>query len=240
VDGTVREQLIVIGGRASVSGEVEGDVVIVDGTLDLSPSARVGGDVTLVRAELAQAPGAAIAGTVTRTRGMALGWGAAWAFWLSASVFVIACGLLFAALAGRQLAGAAGVLLARPGGSALTAVVVWIAVPVLAVVAFITVIGIPLGLTLLIVVLPALWFLGYLIAGAGLGALLTRARRTIGSADRPYAAVALGLLLLQLLGFVPWIGGFVVFLAGLWGAGALALRSWHLLRREAPLGTAAA
>lgn len=239
IHGTVDEQLIVVDGVATLAGRVAGNVLVVGGRLDVGPGGSIGQDVTLVQSEITQAPGAMIAGHVTRSSGMGLGWGAAWMFWASMSLLVLVAGLLFAAVGGRQLAGAAGELATRPGRSMLTALALWIGLPLLATLALVTVVGIPVGLSVLLFVLPALWLLGYLVAGAGVGALLAQARRTIASGDHPYGAVALGLLLLQLLGVVPWIGGALVMLAGLWGAGALALRSWHVLRHR-PAGFAPA
>lgn len=234
VAGTVAQDLVVINGNATVSGEVLGMVTVVGGRLDLAPGARIGGDVSLVQSELTLAPGASIAGQVSRSSAIAWGWGAGWFFWLSTSVFIIACGLLFAAVGGRQLAGAASVMHTRPGSSVVSALIVWIGLPALAVLAFVTLVGIPIGLAVMFFALPALWFLGYLVAGTELGALIGRWRGALGRADHPYAAAALGLLLLQLVAFIPWFGAVIALLAGLWGAGALVLRSLRVLRERPP------
>ena len=239
VQGTVTQDLVVLDGDATVSGEVLGSITVVNGRLDLGPSARVGEDVTLVQSQLTMAPGAEIAGEVTRSSGPAWGWGVGWFFWLSTSVFVILCGLLFAAIGGRQLADAATVQWRRPGLSVLSALALWVGVPALAVIAMLTVVGIPVGISLLVFVLPALWFLGYLVTGAGLGALIGRRRGRLGRTDHPYAAVALGLLVLQLVAFIPWIGAVVALLAGVWGAGGLALRAGRAVRGQ-PLEASAA
>ncbi len=45
VKGTVHGPAAVLGGRATVSGEVGGDLVVIDGDIDLLPGARVRGDV---------------------------------------------------------------------------------------------------------------------------------------------------------------------------------------------------
>nr|AYM52966.1 hypothetical protein [Jahnella sp. MSr9139] len=238
IEGKVTRSLLVVGGTAIVTGRVTGYTTVIGGRLDLGQEARTG-DVSLIDSELITVPGSVIAGQVHRTSGAALGWGVSWVAWVSMTVLVVVAGLLFAALGGRQLAGAAAEFLARPSGSILTALLLWVGLPVVAVVAFFTVVGIPLGFLVLFVVVPALWFLGYIVAGTGLGALLRQAGRSIGAGDHPYKAVVLGLLLLQLLMFVPWVGGPLAMLAGMWGAGALALRSWHVLRRR-PVGFAPA
>src|SRR5215204_3598691 len=59
-------------------------------------------------------------------------------------------GLLFAAVAGRQLTRAAALLTGRVGGTLLGALLVWVGIPILAVLAFITLVGIPLGFALLL------------------------------------------------------------------------------------------
>jgi hypothetical protein len=49
-------------------------------------------------------------------------------------------------------------------------------------------------------------------------------------AEHPYAAAAIGLLILQLVAIVPFFGWVVVGLAGLWGAGGIALVAWRAAR----------
>jgi hypothetical protein len=137
------------------------------------------------------------------------------------TVSVILAGLVFAAFGGRQLTVAARNM-TDAVGSVLGAVFVWIAVPFLAVLAIMTLVGLPFGIGLLVFLLPALWFLGYIVAGARLGGwLVGLAGGETGG--RPYLAVALGLLILQLIVLLPVVGGIVVALAGAWGAGALAI-----------------
>ncbi|AKT39092.1 polymer-forming cytoskeletal protein [Chondromyces crocatus] len=231
VAGTVTDDLLVIGGNAVVTGEVLGDVTVVGGQLELGAAARVG-NVTLVQSEMKLAPGAAILGQVTRSSGPIWGWGVGWFFWLSASAFVVVCGLVFAALGGRQLAGAAMLLSRRPGSAGLSALALWVGLPLLATLALMSVVGIPIGFAVLFFALPVLWFLGYLVFGAEVGLLLGKWRGAKVPTDHPYVAVAVGLLVMQLVAFVPWIGGLFAFLAGLWGAGALVLRSLRVLQGE--------
>ncbi|EYF06977.1 polymer-forming cytoskeletal protein [Chondromyces apiculatus] len=238
VDGVVSDDLLVIGGDASVTGEVTGNVTIVGGRLDLGPGARVG-NVTLVQSELTLVPGAAISGQVTKSSGPVWGWGVGWFFWLSVSAFVVACGLLFAAVGGRQLASAASMLSARPGGAGVAALALWIGLPALGTLALFSVVGIPIGVALLLFALPVLWFLGYLVAGVGVGVLIVGWRGAPRPVDHPYAAAALGLLVLQLVSFIPWIGTLLALAAGLWGAGALVLRSVRMMQGRPPEAAAA-
>jgi hypothetical protein len=77
--------------------------------------------------------------------------------------------------------------------------------------------------------LPLLWLLGYIVTGTRLGIWLTglMGRQT---GDHPYLAAFLGVLALQLISFVPVLGWIVVAIAGLWGAGAIALLAWRAFR----------
>lgn len=233
MDGTVRDALVVVDGTATVTGTVEGDVTVVNGTLDLQDGARVTGDVFLANSELRQAAGASVEGDIQRRGELAFRW--AWAvfsllFWVGMTVAVLVAGLLFAAVGGRQLSTAAALLTDRLGPTLLTMLIVWIGIPILAVAVLFTVVGIPLGLGLLLFLLPILWFLGYLVAGTRLGAAVTRAFGRSRLPEHPYLAAVVGLLILQLVALIPVLGGLVAFLAGLVGSGALvffAARAWR-------------
>ncbi len=237
VAGTVRDALVVVNGDATVSGRVEGNVMVVDGALTLQPGATVA-DVTLVRGTLIRAPGAAITGELSeRSEFVNFGWGSglfSFLFWLGTTVVVLLAGLVFAAIGGRQLTGAGNLLTGRTGASLLAAAVVWLGLPILAVLALVTIVGLPLGLAVLLFVLPALWFLGYLVAGTRLGAVLARRFGAQDTPNRPYLEAVVGLFVFRVIGLVPVVGGLLVALAGLVGAGALgvlAYRGWSGHRR---------
>jgi hypothetical protein len=228
IDGTV-DTLVVINGNARIAGTVQESVVMVNGTVTLLDGARVENDVLLYRGTAVQEAGATVVGGIHNewggfniTRGLWFG------FWLSMTVAVVAAGLLFAAVGGRQLRGAAAAVTEQIGPSLLTALILWIGVPILAVLVMITVIGIPLGLGILLLLLPALWFLGYLVAGAALGRTILGAR--YAASDHPYLPVFVGLLIFQLVSLIPFLGGTVAFIAGLVGAGALVYRAWTAFR----------
>lgn len=242
VDGHVRERLVVVDGTARVTGTVAGDMVVAAGRAMLEPGARVGGDLHLHESQLAQAPGATIQGEVQRGFRFGVGALAGWFAWIAATTFLIVAGLLFAGLAGRQLREAAGLIRSAFGATALTALVVVVGLPILAVLVMFTVIGIPLGLAVLVGLLPLLALLGYLVAGDAIGAAVLRrfggtAHRA--RASRPYLAVTTGVVVLQLVLLIPILGGLVALVASALGAGALIYRSWRILRERPPRAEAA-
>ncbi|MEA2515017.1 MAG: hypothetical protein QOJ59_4506 [Thermomicrobiales bacterium] len=234
VDGTVRDTLVVVDGNATVNGRVESDVVVISGTLNLGPTAMVN-DVTLVRSDLNRDPGATITGDLEERSelfNISFGWGSfifSLLFWLSTTIVVLVAGVLFALFGGRQLVGTAALLTERVGASLVTALIVWIGLPILAILAFVTVIGIPLGIAIFVFLMPVLWFLGYLVSGTRLGLAIVRTADPIADRGRLVLAAVVGLLIFQLIGLIPFIGGLLVFLAGWVGSGALvylAFRGW--------------
>jgi hypothetical protein len=115
-------------------------------------------------------------------------------------------------------------------GSVVGGVVVWIALPILAFFLLFTVVGIPLSIGTWIFLMPVLWFLGYIVAGARLGSALVGFRERADGTAHPYGAAVLGVVLLQLVTLLPVIGWLVAAIAGLWGAGALAYIAWRAVR----------
>jgi hypothetical protein len=231
IEGAVGDQLLVVRGNAHVTGRVHGDVVVLNGHVDLAPGAHVDGNVLLYGSTLTRSPGAVVTGQIHEERGLSFGARAIWLFWLGMTLTLVVTGLVFATLATRSLIESAGMIAAATGPTLLTALLLWIGLPALAFLAFLTVIGIPLGFTILFFVIPALTAIGYLVTGTAVGRLVMRRRRTppdaIGVVHEPlYAEVTSGVLVLQIIGFIPGLGGLVIILAGLLGAGALLYRAW--------------
>jgi hypothetical protein len=228
IDGEVAEMVLVIDGDATVTGEISGQLTVISGDINLQPTAQVK-DVTSIRGEILRSEGALIAGEI-RERDNFEWFGAAAAFfsvlfWGALTVALIGAGLIFAAIGGRQLREAAQRMTGDAVSTIAGVVFVIVALPFVAVLAMVTLIGMPLGIGLLVFLLPALWFLGYIVAAARLGSALIGLRNK-GVSDHPYAATVLGIVLLQLLVLVPVLGVLVAILAGLWGAGALAFSAY--------------
>jgi hypothetical protein len=237
IDGIVRDGLGVINGDARITGHVEGGVVIVNGRLELGPGARIDRDVMLYRSTIVRANDAIIGGVVHTQTGFSVGAGAAWLVWLSFTIVVVLAGLLFAEIAPVTLTESASVLIGNGGRAVVTALLVVVGVPTLAVLSFATVIGIPLGLTLILVVIPALTFVGYLVAGSVVGAAMVGRMSSSGAWPARYRAIALGLVTLQFAVALPVVGGLIGFIASLLGAGALVARSWTRRMRAIPAPT---
>jgi hypothetical protein len=232
VDGTVRRDLIVVNGTARVGGTVDGNVTVINGHLELIPGARIGQKAVLYRSTVTRAPGAVVLGGVQEESGISFA-RAAWFFWFGFTLLVIAAGLVYAFLASRSLEAASRLMRRQPGYTALAALVAVVGLPTLAILLIMTGIGIPLGIAMIVFVLPALAFLGYVVAGSSVGHLALRPWPERSA--NVYLAVAVGLLLLQIVALVPGIGGVVALLASQLGAGALLYRVWRRKRGRSAL-----
>lgn len=247
VAGTVRDTLVIVNETATLSGEVGRDVFVWNGSLQLEPSARIGGDVVLISGSLEQADGATIGGTVEERSGASIAAemnrvSAAMSFaaWLGMTLLLVAVALGWAAIGGRQLSAIAGLLGARPWLAAGAAAIFWILLPFVVFLAFVTVIGFPIGLALLLIVAPLLWGLGYVVAGTRLGFFVDDLRRVTPDLAHPYLEAVLGVAILQLVALIPFVGGIVTALAGLFGAGAILVHLWRRIgaqrnQADAPL-----
>jgi len=202
LDGTVGRLLGLAAQNAAVRGTVGGDVKFEGDELSLGPGASVGGEL-LYRSDLEpeMAQGATIAGGVTKLpprpgaegkRGFSL------VGFLLRLVTWFAFGAVGIAVAPRIFRAAAVAVAVRPWWNLLLGFLVLVATPVAVIVAMITVIGIPLGLVALIG-----WLVALLFSGVPVGAYL--GGRMLRSAS-PYLALFLGLLVLALLGLVPYLG----------------------------------
>jgi len=231
IDGRARGHLLVIGGTARVTGSVDGSVVVVNGHADLAPGARIGGDLVLYRSTAARPSGAVIGGQTVVETGFSFGRQFLVLAWIGITVALTVAAAVFAGLGGSLLDHAATTLWRAPAVAAVGAVVTFAGLPVIAFLAFLTLVGSALGFGIVAVVLPALWILGYLVASTALGRLLLPVLRARENPERPYAAATLGLIAAQIIGLIPVVGGIAVLAAGALGAGALvslASSRWRL------------
>lgn len=229
VRGRVSNFVLVIKGDAVVTGVVERELTVISGDIDLKPGAEVH-NVNSVRGDIIQAQGATVSGDIHERDNFRFIWAVAGVFsilfWLGMTVATVAAALIFAVVGGRQLKAASRLMTGEAVNAIIGTVVLWVGVPMLAVLAMITVIGLPFGLGLLLFLLPALGFLGFIVAGTRLGlAIVDLGGREVG--EHPYLAAALGSLILQLLILLPFLGALIAIVAGVWGAGSLAFIAYR-------------
>lgn len=230
VAGTVNT-LVVFDGVARLQGATVETVAVATGSVQLDARTTVLGDVLRLDADVVRADGAVIGGVVKDVAGDVAAFGifmgfAALAIWIGFGIATLIVGLLVAGLAGRQARATASLIRQEPGTTALTGLLALIVPPVLAVLAIATIIGIPAGLGLLFVVWPAVVFIGYIVAAIWLGEWLLGRRGDAVLAERPYAAVTVGLLVAFVVGLIPLVTAVLSVL----GLGAVVLAAWRTLR----------
>ncbi|HEY1230593.1 MAG TPA: polymer-forming cytoskeletal protein [Ramlibacter sp.] len=248
VGGRIDGDLHVSARRVVIDGDVRGNVSVRADTVELGPDARIGGTLRYsARDELRKDQGAVV-GSIVRQRGRSQGDDAVvisrtsggpspWHLGGLVSVLsLLACGAAFLVLLPRYGAQAADRLVDGPLGALTLGVVVALAVPIVAVLLCITLVGIPLGV-LLLLAYPVLLLAGFLVGIVAIARRLATALRKpqpVGFA-RTYGWFVLALAVVVLVSMVPAIGGLAMALLALGGTGAAVM---ELQRRRKGGGSA--
>jgi hypothetical protein len=223
-DVTVRadesvENVMTFGGHVTIEGEVEGDVVTFGGDIHLRPGARVHGEIVPIGGRLYDASGAHHAAfghdadedPATEWLSSAFESGASHAL-----LFLL--GLLLLGLAPTRLSVVTNAVTERPGRAVLAGALAAFAALVLALLLFITIIGIPAA------ILVALAFPLCMYAGlAAVAAVLGRVLPIAWLEGSPVRQLAAGVFALFVVSLVPILGGAIGFFASLAGVGAMVL-----------------
>jgi hypothetical protein len=229
INGTVREGILAAGGQIDLNGVVGRDVEVSGGELRVGPRARITGNLRYrVPASKVRIDSAArISGTVTALP-VGSKWGLRRILWI---LGVLLAGAATVALFPRFMAGAADILPQRPLLSALVGLGWAVLVPIVAVFAAITFIGLPLAL-LAIAVYAVVLGIATIPFALWLGRLLLGARTQPGRSGA-LVSFLVGALLLTILALIPVVGGFVTMIAVCLGLGGLLLRA-RAVRAQQP------
>lgn len=226
----VRGDVFSVDGDVRIAGTVRGDVVTIGGRATLEPTARVRGQVSWVSHRPVLNAGAQVAGGVDQVD---VDWGNAFPFvawiwwWLAVSISTLVLGLLLLWFAPRAADAVAERMSAGGWGPALgVGFAICVVVPFAAVLALVTLVGVPFGIGLLLALLP-LGAVGYVTAAWSLG-------RAIAGAPRGRAVSLLaGWAILRVLALIPVAGVLAFAVASMYGIGALAVTAWRA--RSGPL-----
>jgi hypothetical protein len=223
VDGTVNGSLTAFDAPVTISGRVDGDVVVFNGRVELRDGADVTGDV-VSRSEPVVASGATIGGETQRIQTNfnwdGFGWVGRLAWWFAVSVSTLVIGLVLLWLVGRGARGIADAGRTGIGPSIGWGLLAFFGLPILGIIALVTIVGIPLGLGVL-AALGLIYALGYSATAWIVGRSIVR---------EPTAwilAFLAGWGILRVLALVPILGGLVGFAAVAFGLGALMVGIWR-------------
>jgi hypothetical protein len=232
IAGHVTGDVISVSGPVRVTGRVDGDLITVSDRAFLGPTARVGGDLRYGDERPVLARGASVGGKVSNEdwADAANGWG--WvsliAWWLAVTVSTLVVGVLLVVLAPAALYAAERAVRERLGATVAWGLGIAIGVPLLAVLALLTLVGIPFGIALLLAAIPVL-LVAYVTSAWILGRRLLANRST-----SRWAALFAGWGILRLLALIPVVGALVGVVATVVGLGALAVALWQAGRPDAP------
>jgi hypothetical protein len=227
VDGTVNGSLTAFDAPVTISGRVTGDVVVFNGRVELASGANVTGDV-VSQDDPIVASGATIGGTTRRVQTdvnwAGFGWAGALAWWLAVSVSTLLIGLALLWLVGRGATKIEDTGRTRIGPAIGWGLLAFFGLPILAILALVTIVGIPLGLGLL-AALALIYTLGYSATAWIIG-------RRILSRTAWVVAFLLGWGILRVLALIPVVGGLIWFVAVIFGLGALTVTIWRARSTE--------
>ncbi len=240
VDGSTTEDVFVVSGNAVITGNVGGSVVVLDGNATIS--GRVGTDVVVLGGRAILQDGAVVRGDVQSSKeprvasgatvkgdvkdiditGMftALGFSILGFFWLAVTISTAILGAVLLALFGRPFDKAAETARTAPGKTIGWGILLSVGLPVLAVAAAFSLVGLPLGIGTG-GALGVIGALGYVTSALYLGRLIIKAPRNI------FGAFFAGWGILRVLALLPGIGVLVWTVASVVGVGALAVAAWR-------------
>lgn len=223
VSGRVTRGVVVVHGNAVISGRVGGDVVALTGRVTVTRTGSVGGDVVSRRDPHISA--GTVEGEVRSVdlrsifTGIIIGFLAY--LWLAVTLSMAVLGLAFVGLLPRaaDTAVAAG---KRVGASFGWGASIGIVGPLLAVFVLATVLGLPLGFTMLSA-LNVLAPLGYVTASLIFGRWFVKGRSNRARIGAFFA----GFGILRLLALIPGVGLVVWFVVCVYGIGAVCMAGWY-------------
>ncbi|MGI9048972.1 MAG: bactofilin family protein [Rubrobacteraceae bacterium] len=225
-------------GNVDINSRVGGNVDVGHGDLHLGSDAIVSGNVRH-DGPFSEERGAVVEGNKVGDTASGFDRGArggmfevlGLAGWVLTTFVFVACSVLVAVLAPRQLSSAVRGIEVSPGRSLLFGVASVPAIIILAAVFAISIVGIPV-LLLLIPAYLAFVFFGALVAAFYLGrrVLFATGRYRGGNA----LAAVVGAVVISIAYLIPYVGSGILYLLALLGTGAtiLALLSWRRNRPE--------
>jgi cytoskeletal protein CcmA (bactofilin family) len=239
IDATVDGDVRAVGGEIIIGGTVRGSAYLRADRVSLAPGAHIDGDLTYrARTPLTPDEVARVAGTVRANPLVddGLEGGTPWSaiFWAWQTVAALLAGILVVALFRGFLLAVASVIPEKATVGTLLGFATFLIVPILSVVAMVTLVGFPIGLIAALLFLVTLYVAKLPVAVWAGGRLLALAGRPNAS---PYAAMSIGILLLYALFATPYLGWLFWLIATWLGFGALILSGLgYLHTREDPPG----
>lgn len=232
---TVAGSMLVLGGDVILNGAVGGEVTLLGGKLGIRPTARLAGALTIAGGELDLSPQAQVQGGVhaeqnipVEPTGSGGGLGAALLSSLATALGIAILGYVLARYLPGPLAHVTDTIVGHPIVAAAMGMLAGITALVLLVLVAFTIVLIPFSLTGGAALLLAVAY-GWTGFGMAAGQLLaSRFRWRLPPAANTFIGALLFMLVLELLRFVPLVGGIIPLLTAIVGLGAVILTRFGL------------
>lgn len=216
--GRVDGDVVLFSGDATISGRIDGDLITFGGQAQLLPGAYVSGDVRYGDERPVVAGAAIVRGDVTKENWDEsldlLPFISLFLLWLGITVSMAILGALLLLIAPRVADALHERSRERIGPLIAIGVAIAICLPVAAVIAAVTVVGLPLAFLILLALLP-LGALAYCASAWALG------RRLAGPPRNRIWSFLAGLAILRALALVPILGFLVGLAAVIFGFGLI-------------------
>lgn len=248
IEGKINGPLKVYSQKIVLNGEVAGDVELNAEQIELGPQAKLAGALRYPsNAQFKTAEGVTISGMVTRGdamngrpdthhdrewHGQMMGSGSGWASSIASFVALLAASALFLLVFTRFSQRASSRIRTTPWPSLAAGLAVLLGTPMLAMLLLITLIGIPLGIALMML-FPLMLLIGCIVGVFSIAQRVQGAIQKEGPSRSSVAMVgffALTLLLVLLLGSIPFIGFLVLTAIMVLGTVACALELYRQVR----------
>ena len=224
--------------RLEINGEVKGDVAASVEELNFGPNGRIQGELTYTSQEEISIPEGMVVGRVEhrlpeprRGRSQSMenlqkGW--KYLYLIRRGVGMLAyllIGFLSLLLFDKFMKKSAITLEEKPWHSVGIGLVALIVIPIASILILFTVIGIPLGIISLILY-GILLYLAKLPVGLWIGSKILK------NEEKPLLPMLLGLVILLLISYIPYIGAFVSFVVLLFGIGTYLMNIQQALKKD--------
>ena len=244
VAGTLHKSMKAYASKIVISGDIAGNVRLYAKEIVLMPGATLRGDLFYTSPQALPAEQLArVSGSVRREDTpeplKANQSGAATLGWFQPALFfsMLVSGALLALVFPGAVQGTQQAIRERPLRSMVAGLILLCAVPPMAILFMVTVVGVPIGLGLL-AMYPVVLMLGYLAVAFALGRRVADALKQpqYGGLWRQLAFLAVALILLRLVALIPVLGTLLLFMTWIAGVGGWALWLHDRYRGKPPGG----
>ncbi len=235
LSGTFNSKVTAVGANVVLSGTFDNDVEVATARLTLTPTAIIRANLSYSAAVLDRQEGSQVLGSVIkkqkvlktekahewRKKGEKAAMGAGIIFWFVSTIALILVGLIIGSVFPKQTDRIVNVISQSPWASIGLGLVFLVVVPVAVVIALITIVGIPAaiiaGLLYAIIVYISRIYISLWIGRKILGTLRRRQMTSV------FWPLVLGIVIIALIGLIPFVGWLFKLFCILISLGALSL-----------------